>query len=247
MSEASAQVSRTDATLSAHTAEIGRQSSPDPTKLNRGAAGKRVLLAGATSASGLAVTRALVAAGARAVATGRSAERLEPLREAGAQVEVADATSLEEMTALAGRLGTVDGVISLVGGWRGGGGLAGQSDEDFDALLPALQAVRATSRAFDAALQASDAGRFAIVSSVAVARPLAGGANYTAVKAASEAWARAVAQGFAKASRDASEPLRAASVIFRAKALDPESLATAALALWDEDAASLNDRVIELV
>lgn len=208
--------------------------------------GRVVVLAGATSAAGLVVARALVAAGARVVGTGRTAERLSPLSDAGAETVVADATSLTAMTDLAVELGGVDGVISLVGGWRGGGGLAGQSDEDFDALLPALQAVRATSRAFDQALQASDAGRFAIVSSTAVARPLAGGANYAAIKAASEAWARAVAHGFAKSARDASEPLRAASVVFRAKALDPEALASAVVALWDADAASLNDRVIDL-
>ncbi len=207
---------------------------------------RTIVLAGATSASGHATASALIAAGARVVATGRSAERLEPLRALGAEVEVADATSLDSMASLAARLGAVDAVIPLVGGWRGGGGLAGQSDADFDALLPALQAVRATSRAFDATLRASDAGRFAIVSSTAVGRPLAGGANYAAVKAASEAWTRAVAQGFAKAARDAEEPLRAASVVFRAKALDAEALAPAVVGLWDADAAELNDRVIDL-
>lgn len=210
------------------------------------AEGRVVVLAGATSAAGLAVAQALIGAGARVVATGRSEDRLAELADAGAEVAVTDATSLQDMSVLAERLESVDGVISLVGGWRGGGGLAGQTDEDFDALLPALQAVRATSRAFDAALQASDAGRFAIVSSTAVARPLAGGANYAAVKTASESWTRAVAHGFAKSARDAGEPLRAASVIFRAKALDPQSLADAVSELWDADAESLNDRVIEL-
>ena len=208
--------------------------------------GRTVLLAGATSDAGLVVARALTDAGARVIATGRSAERLTALAEAGVRVEIADATSLDEMTALAARIDVLDGVISLVGGWRGGGGLAGQSDADFAALLPALEAVRATSRAFDALLHASDAGRFVIVSSTAVARPLAGGANYAAVKAASEAWARAVAHGFSKSARDAGEQLRAASVIFRAKALDPASLAPAVVTLWDAPADDLNDRVIEL-
>ncbi|MFE7195153.1 SDR family oxidoreductase [Microbacterium oxydans] len=211
------------------------------------ASGRIVLLAGATSAAGLAVARALIAANARVVATGRSAERLQELADAGAQIEVADATSVDEMTALATRLGPVDAVVPLVGGWRGGGGLAGQSDDDFAALLPALEAVRATSRAFDSALRASAAGRFAIVSSTAVARPLAGGANYAAVKAASEAWARAVAQGYAKTARDAGEQLRAASVVFRAKSLDPDTLAARIVALWDGDATELNDQVIDLI
>ncbi len=210
------------------------------------AEGRTVVVAGATSSAGLAVARALIEGGARVVATGRSAERLSSLADAGAEVVVADATSFSDMTAVAADLGPVDGVIPLVGGWLGGGGLAGQSDEDFDALLPALRAVRATSRAFDRGLQTSDAGRFAIVSSTAVARPLAGGANYAAVKAASEAWARAVAHGFAKAARDADEPVRAASVIFRAKVLDPATLASAVVSLWDAGAATVNDRVIEL-
>lgn len=207
---------------------------------------RTIVLAGATSAAGLTLATTLVAAGARVVATGRSAERLEPLQAAGAQVELADATSLSDMRALAERLDRVDGVLPLVGGWRGGGGLAGQSDADFAALLPSLEAVRATSRAFDAALQESDAGRFAIVSSTAVARPLAGGANYATVKAAAEAWARAVAHGFAKTARDSGGPLRAASVLFRVKALDAAVLAPAFLDLWTQDAAELNDSVRDL-
>ncbi|KYK00397.1 SDR family NAD(P)-dependent oxidoreductase [Microbacterium sp. CH1] len=216
------------------------------TPTSQGARGRVVVLAGATSAAGLAATRALRDAGARVIATGRTDERLRPLAEAGAETELADATSLAEMTTLADRLETVDAVVPLVGGWRGGGGLAGQTDDDFAALLPALEAVRATSRAFDGPLRASTAGRFAIVSSTAVARPLAGGANYAAVKAASEAWTRAVAQGYAKAAREADEPLRAAAVVFRAKALDPDALAARLVGLWDTDAADLNDRVLDL-
>lgn len=216
------------------------------TPTSREAQGRVVVLAGATSAAGLAATRALRDAGARVIATGRTSERLRALAEAGAETAVADATSLADMTALAGRLETVDAVVPLVGGWRGGGGLAGQTDDDFAALLPALEAVRATSRAFDGPLRASAAGRFAIVSSTSVARPLAGGANYAAVKAASEAWTRAVAQGYAKAAREADEPLRAAAVVFRAKALDPDALAARLVGLSDTDAADLNDRVLDL-
>ncbi|WP_337005398.1 MULTISPECIES: SDR family NAD(P)-dependent oxidoreductase [unclassified Microbacterium] len=211
-------------------------------------AGRVIVLAGGSGATGEVLARRLVGAGHRVVVTGRSATRLAELtdRVAGAETVVTDATSLDDMTALAAGIGPVDAVIPLVGGWRGGGGLAGQSDDDFAALLPALDAVRATSRAFDDALRASPAGRFAIVSSTAVARPLAGGANYAAVKAGSEAWTRAVAQGYVKAAREAEEPLRAASVVFRAKALDPETLVARILTLWDQDASELNDRVFDL-
>ena len=87
-----------------------------------------------------------------------------------------------------------------------------------------------------------------MVSSTAVARPLAGGAAYAAVKAATEAWTRAVAQGWAKAARDADEPLRAAAVVFRVKGLAglEDRLAAAYTGLWDGEAATLNDTTIDL-
>jgi len=216
-----------------------------------GPAGRVVLIAGATSSAGLATSRALAAAGARVVAVGRDPQKLSPLAAIdGVRVEVCDVTDEAAVSTLAHRVheseGPIDALLCLVGGWRGGGGLAGQSDEDYRFLEGALTALRVTSRAFDDDLRASSAGRLAVVSSTAVARPLAGGANYATVKAASEAWTRAVAQGFVKAARDTGAPLRAAAVIFRAKALDPEALATAVLTLWDDDAASLNDRIIDL-
>lgn len=144
--------------------------------------------------------------------------------------------------------GPVDGVLHLVGGWRGGGGLAGQTDDDFRFLERSFTALRHVSRAFDADLRTSRAGRLAVVSSTAVTRPLAGGANYAAVKAATETWARAVAQGFAKGARDAGEALRAASVVFRVTTLAglEDTLADAFVGLWDADAADINDTVIDL-
>jgi hypothetical protein len=77
---------------------------------------------------------------------------------------------------------------------------------------------------------------------------VAGGANYAAVKAATEAWTRAVAQGYAKAAREAGEQLRAAAVIFRVKSLAglEDRLATAYAELWDRDASELNDSIFEL-
>ncbi|GAA1930043.1 SDR family oxidoreductase [Microbacterium aoyamense] len=210
--------------------------------------GLTVLIAGASSTSGLAATRALVGAGARVVAVGRSADRLAEVSGAGAEIEVFDLTDAGAVDALAAKVGPVDGILHLVGGWRGGGGLAGQTDDDFDVLAQSLTALRHVTRSFDEGLRASPAARVAIVSSTAVARPLAGGANYAAVKAASEAWTRAVAQGFAKAARDAGEPLAAASVVFRVKALAglEDTLAQAYVGLWDAPAAEVNDTIVEL-
>ncbi|MEX5237691.1 SDR family NAD(P)-dependent oxidoreductase [Kocuria arenosa] len=214
--------------------------------------GRTVLIAGATSASGLAAARALTSAGARVVATGRSAEKLAPLAALGAHTETVDLADERAVRNLARGLHdrglTVDGLLHLVGGWRGGGGLAGQTEEDYRVLETSFSALRHLSRAFDDDLRTSPAGRLAIVSSTAVDRPLAGGANYAAVKAASEAWTRAVAQGYAKAAREAGEPLRAAAVIFRVKALAglEDRLATAYAGLWAAEAPELNDSTIEL-
>ena len=213
-----------------------------------------MLVAGATSASGLAAARSLRGAGARIVAVGRDAERLTALGVAvpDLHTEVCDLTDEGAVIALAARVhaaeGAVDGVLHLVGGWRGGGGLAGQTDADYRFLEGSFTALRHVSRAFDADLRASASGRLAVVSSTAVARPLAGGANYAAVKAATEAWTRAVAQGFAKDARDAGRPLSAASTVFRVKSLTglEEALAHAFIDLWDADPASVNDTIIDL-
>lgn len=214
-------------------------------------AGRSVLIAGATSAVGLAAARALTDAGARVVAVGRSAERLEPLAGLGARTEVADLTDEAQVARLAERLRgdgvVVDGVLCLVGGWRGGGGLAGQTEADYRVLEASLTALRHVSRAFEEDLVRSPAGRLAIVSSTAVARPLAGGANYAAIKAASEAWARAVAQGFAKHAREAREPERAAAVIFRVASLAglEEAVAEEFVGLWEADA-PVNGEIVEV-
>ncbi|GAA1665529.1 SDR family NAD(P)-dependent oxidoreductase [Microbacterium lacus] len=213
-------------------------------------AGRVVLIAGATSASGLAAARALAEAGARVVAVGRDEDRLAELAQAvpGIRVEVADLTDEAAVHALHDRVGAVDGVLHLVGGWRGGGGLAGQSEADYRFLELSFTALRVVSREFDADLRAAGRARLAIVSSTAVDKPLAGGANYAAVKAASEAWTRAVAQGFAKAARDAGAPLTAAATVFRVKSLEglEAELAARFTALWAEDAASVNGTIIPL-
>lgn len=219
-----------------------------------GIEGRRVLIAGATSASGRAAARALLASGASVIAVGRDSAKLAEIATElpGVRTETCDLDDESAVRDLAARVretaGPVDGVVHLVGGWRGGGGLEGQSDEDYRFLEGSLTALRHVSRAFDDDLRSSDAGRLAIVSSTAVARPLAGGANYAAVKAASEAWTRAVAQGFAKSARDAGTPLSAAAVIFRVKALEglESVLAEAIVDLWSRDAASLNDTVVPL-
>ncbi|GAA3876849.1 hypothetical protein GCM10022381_19240 [Leifsonia kafniensis] len=216
-------------------------------------AGRTVLIAGATSAAGVAVATALRAAGARVIAVGSNAERLAGFAEQvpGAITRVCDLADFESVTALASEIrdraaehghGGVDGLIHLVGGWRGGGGLAGQSDDDWDFLhRNVVTTLRNTTRAFNADLLASPAGRLAIVSSVSVDKPAPGGANYAAAKAAAETWTRAVGQGFAKAPH-------AAAVIFVVRSLEglEAELASQVVGLWNADAASVNNARVRL-
>ncbi|MFJ8894827.1 SDR family NAD(P)-dependent oxidoreductase [Leifsonia sp. NPDC102414] len=204
--------------------------------------GRLVLVAGATSASGEAVSRSLVTAGATVLAVGTRPEALDALAAAvpGVDTRVCDLSDRDAVAELAMRIhlkfGAIDGLIHLVGGWRGGGGIAGQSDEDWDFLERGFRTLRNTTRVFYDDLVASPVGRLAIVSSTAVDAPYAGGANYAAAKAAADAWTRAVAQGFAKAAPNA------AAVVFVVKTLAglEERLGAAVVRLWESDPSTIN-------
>ncbi|GER23505.1 hypothetical protein NCCP1664_20000 [Zafaria cholistanensis] len=221
------------------------------------AAGATVLVAGATSASGVATARALHAAGATVLAAATDPGRLEarlPFAHGRYAVDLADP---EAVAGLAHRLhgdhGPLDGLVHLVGGWRGGGGLAGQNDADWAFLHRNLVAtLRNTTRAFHADLAASTRGRLAIVSATAVDSPTASTANYAAAKAAAETWTRAVAAAFraAQAGRKAApEPQRSAAVVFVVKALVDDSARAADPGnpfTGHTDVADLADAVVRL-
>jgi NADP-dependent 3-hydroxy acid dehydrogenase YdfG len=213
-----------------------------------GVAGRRILIAGATSASGEAVARALRAAGADVIAVGTRREALEALAVAlpGVDTRVCDLGDREAVAALAAGIhadsGPIEGLIHLVGGWRGGGGIAGQSDEDWEFLERGFRTLRNTTRVFFDDLVGSEAGRLAIVSSTAVDKPYPGGANYAAAKAAADAWTRAVAKGFAK------QAPQSAATIFVVTALEglEARLGDEVVQLWERDASTLNGERIPL-
>lgn len=216
--------------------------------------GRTVLIAGATSASGRAVARALLGAGARVVAVGSDQARIDALEAElpGLIGERADLTDGDDVLELAmrvhARVGDIDGVVHLVGGWRGGGGIAGQTEEDYRVLERSFTALRHVSRAFWDDLVASPAGRIAIVSSTTVAAPTAGSANYTAVKAASESWMQSLAHGFAAARQAPGPGGGAASVTFRVTSLAglEDRLAASVVDLWQADASTVNGSVAVL-
>ncbi|MGR0161040.1 SDR family oxidoreductase [Paenarthrobacter nitroguajacolicus] len=235
-----------------------------------------ILVTGGSSASGIAVTRALAAAGHRVLTVGSDEARIKAAaKEAGhgATALVSDLASLDSVQDLAATvrgLGIegIDGVIHLVGGWRGAKGIEDQTDEDWDSMeRSAVTTLRNVSRVFYSQLEASPRGRFAMVSSTTAAAPTAAAASYAAAKAAAEAWTLAVADGFRRAqsaSKETPGEQHSAAVIFVVKALvdsamreahperrfpgftDVEELAAAAVGLFEQPAATLNGQHIML-
>ncbi|GAB3555329.1 SDR family oxidoreductase [Arthrobacter tumbae] len=228
-----------------------------------GLPGLNILVAGATSQAGVAAAEAFTSAGARVIAVGSDSARLELSLGHLQDVELrtCDLADFSAVLSLSNDLrvaGTnVDGLIHLVGGWRGGSGIAGQTDEDYDFLHHSvLTTLRNTSRAFAGDLARSQRGRLAIVSATAVDSPTASSASYAAVKAAAETWVRAVAQEFAAAQPDGQARAAASIVVVKAlldnkmRAESPErrfpgythvrDLAATLAGLFGQDAAAIN-------
>lgn len=162
-----------------------------------------ILIAGATSAAGVATARALCDTGAKVIAVGSNSQRLAERLEFVADRYECDLSNFQAVGELAQKIhenhGSIDALIHLVGGWRGGKGITGQTDEDWDFLQTnVVSTLRNTTRAFVDDLIASPAGRLAIVSAEAVVNPTPSNANYGAAKAAAEHWVNAIARLFSK-------------------------------------------------
>src|SRR4051794_13261529 len=152
--------------------------------------GRRIAVAGAGGGLGPHVVRALAGAGAWVAAADVDASRLDDLRDVAGDVRAADLSSDEGAAAWASALGAVDGLMHLVGGWRGGTAIEDHPLEDLELLDRLLfRTVVHATRAFAPVLKtAGPHGRFALVSSSVAGRPTAGNAAYAAMKAAAEAW-----------------------------------------------------------
>ncbi|MCU6482363.1 SDR family NAD(P)-dependent oxidoreductase [Arthrobacter sp. A2-55] len=163
-----------------------------------------IVVAGGSSAAGIAVASALVSAGFPVMTVGSDAGRIGAAAAlTGGAVprvcDLADPAAVQELADTVRRgYGAAGGLIHLVGGWRGGKSLSAQVDADWDFLhRSVLTTLRNTSRAFYDDIGAHANGRIAIVSSTAVTSPTPGNANYAAVKAAAETWVMALAAGLA--------------------------------------------------
>jgi NAD(P)-dependent dehydrogenase (short-subunit alcohol dehydrogenase family) len=96
------------------------------------------------------------------------------------------------------RFGRVDGLLHLVGGWRGGDPIATFDMADYEFLHDLLvRTLQNATRAFHDALVDSGRGRFAVVSSTQAQAPEGTNAAYASTKAAAESWTLALADSFA--------------------------------------------------
>jgi NAD(P)-dependent dehydrogenase (short-subunit alcohol dehydrogenase family) len=182
-----------------------------------------VVVAGAGGGAGGAVVRALTATGATVIGIDTTTENAEraaavavgPGRAVPAVVDLLDPEATRAFAEnLVKEYGRVDGVIHLVGGWRGSKSFGETKLEDWELLHKLLvQTLQHTSLAFHGALDAAGDGRFVLISATAASAPTAGNAAYGAAKAAAEAWTLALADGFKKDGDNA------AAVVLVVKAL----------------------------
>jgi NAD(P)-dependent dehydrogenase (short-subunit alcohol dehydrogenase family) len=170
--------------------------------------GRVFAIAGVGGGLGPVVAERLAAAGATVAGTDRDQARIEEVgAELGLGAERWDGRAVDLLdedaargwrAALVERFGHVDGLLHLVGGWRGGQPLHEAPLSDWDLLHDLLvRTVQHTSRAFHDALVESDHGRFVLVSAKQAQAPSNSNAAYAAAKAAAEAWTLALADGFA--------------------------------------------------
>ena len=161
-------------------------------------------IAGAGGSLGPTVVRRLAPTGAHLALAGRDAEPLEALAsDAGVDGDVTSVDLLDQAATrawadgIAERMGQVDGLLHLVGGWRGGASIEESPPEDWDFLASLLMdTLQNVTRAFAPHLLANGRGRFAIVSAAQAQAPTHTNAAYAAAKAAAEAWTLALAHRF---------------------------------------------------
>jgi NAD(P)-dependent dehydrogenase (short-subunit alcohol dehydrogenase family) len=172
--------------------------------------GRTVAIAGAGGGLGPVVARRLAAEGANLALTDVASDRLESLAAAldlpdeRIDARVVDLLDPEAAAAwcaqLVDRFGGVDGLLHLVGGWKGGDPITTTPLEDYEWLHDLLvHTVQHATRAFHDSLAASEHGRFILVSSSQAQSPDGTNASYAATKAAAETWTLALADSFAKA------------------------------------------------
>ncbi|MET9853788.1 SDR family oxidoreductase [Streptomyces sp. NPDC006450] len=231
--------------------------------------GAVVAVAGAGGPAGRATLLRLAEAGAVVVASdadpARLAEAVDAARYAhgGATItgDTVDLLDLEASKAWAEQIekefGRIDGLVHLVGGWRGSKTFTDVDLADWDFLEKLLiRTVQHTSLAFHDGLLRSDRGRYVLVSQSGAHKPVANNAAYNAGKAAAEAWTLAMADSFRKAGGEDGPGAAAAILVIKALVhdamraerpsakfagfTDVKELAEAIAGVWERPATDVN-------
>ncbi|MEY9846749.1 NAD(P)-dependent dehydrogenase (short-subunit alcohol dehydrogenase family) [Streptacidiphilus sp. BW17] len=225
--------------------------------------GRVVAVAGATGMAGRATVLRLAQAGATVACGDIDARKLDELMDSvrravpgaivvGQVVDLLDPQAAHDWAEhVEAEYGRVDGLIHMVGGWRGAKtfGDVDLADWDFmhDMLVRTLQH---TSLGFHEALKRSDNGRFAIISAAAAHKPTGGNAVYATAKAAAETWTLSLADSFKDSSAAAAILVVKALVSPEMRAEKPNAkfagftetadLAEQVLSLWARPADEVN-------
>jgi NAD(P)-dependent dehydrogenase (short-subunit alcohol dehydrogenase family) len=170
--------------------------------------GRVIAIAGAGGGLGPTVTKRLAGGGASLALADRRQEvadsTAQDLNLPDDRVDARAVDLLDEnaanawASALTDRFGGVDGLLHLVGGYRGGDPIESFDLSDYEFLHGLLvRTVQLSSRAFHSALTSSGRGRFVLVSAAAAQNPESTNAAYASAKASAEAWTLALADSFA--------------------------------------------------
>jgi NAD(P)-dependent dehydrogenase (short-subunit alcohol dehydrogenase family) len=195
--------------------------------------GRVFAIAGIGGGLGPVVAERLAGAGATVAGTDRNQARLDEIgAELGLSEEHWDGRAVDLLdegaarawrAALLERFGRVDGLLHLVGGWRGGQPLHEAPLADWGLLHDLLiRTVQHTTRAFHDALLDSGHGRFVLVSAKQAQAPSNSNAAYAAAKAAAEAWTLALADGFRETAATANIIVIDAILTQRMRQQDPD-------------------------
>lgn len=227
--------------------------------------GRVIAVAGGTGNLGPTVVQRLADEGSSVCVCGRDHAGLDELAAQISEPIETDAVDLLDPSAtsawaadLAGRHdGRVDGLVHLVGGWRGGTAIEEAPLEDWTWLSDLLvRTVQHATQAFAPALVSSGRGRFVLVSAGQAQAPTHPNASYAAAKAAAETWTLALADRFRGTGATANLVVVGAIVTPEMRAESPdkdfstftpaEEIADAIAYLCSDAAASMNGQRLTL-
>jgi len=229
--------------------------------------GRVIAIAGAGGGLGPVVAGRLADAGASLALADRSQEIADSVAQGlglpGDRVDARAIDLLDESQAsdwaatTEKKFGQVDGLLHLVGGYRGGDPIHSFDLTDYDFLHGLLvRTLQLTTRAFHSALTGSEHGRFVLVSAAAAQMPENTNAAYASAKAAAEAWTLALADSFMGTSATANIIVVNAIETPQIRESDPdqprpsftpaEDLADAIAFLCSDSAARMNGQRLSL-